>query len=623
MAAIEIEGLVSVHLRGFGFVTELADPGRSAFVAPPELNRFLAGDRVRCFFQESDDGRFTAAGLTLVGRSRRVLYGVVVSHRQGLFLKVDREVSNTDWALDPGPVEAKVGDAVLAAFHGDSLVVDEVLQGADAQAVARVLARYAIASQFAQAAVDDVARALATPHALGARRDLRAIPTVTIDAASTRDIDDAISVIAADKEGALRLLVSIADVSAFVPEGSALDDEARARATSVYLAGRVIPMFPEALSSSWLSLLPDAERACLTCELRIDPEGQVTSIDVYESLIRSWARLTYVETAAYLDRGEVSAAMEPVRAVLPWFRTVSARLKLARARRGGVEVSRDETRVVFDPSTGTASAIEADKPTSAHVLIERCMVVANEAIAQWLVARGVPGVFRVHDAPSPERVAELGEFARNFGIEPGFSARLSPLALAAFDQQITGLPSEPALRSVFLRTLGPARYTVNPSQHYGLAAPLYLHFTSPIRRYADLVVHRIVRRYLHGERAMTPGDASIEALCVHINERARAAARAETDRRRSLTAAYMATRTGEVFEARVTRVRSFGLWVQLDTTLVEGSIAWEGLAGGPWEADEAHGVARAEGAVWAIGDALRVRVASVDVGAGRVEFAVA
>lgn len=622
---IAFTGRVSVNPRGFGFITEDGDlsAARSAFVAPPLLNPFLADDLVRAEAVLGDDGRISATALHLLQRARTELVGEVVVHRGGQHLRVDREVANTDLLLDAAGLPLAQGDHVLARIEGAGARAMRRLDGPDERALMRVLARYAIPTEHGAEALAELPAVCATPHALGARRDLREVPTVTIDAASTRDIDDAISVIAPAGDGALRLMVSIADVGAFIPEGSALDRDARERATSVYLAGRVIPMFPEALSAEWLSLLPGVDRCCLTAELRIDPEGVVTSVDVYRSLIRSWARLTYDESAAFLDRGEISPAIEPVRDVMPWLRTVSSRLRLARTRRGGVEIAREEARVVFDPATGTASSIENVKPTSAHALIERCMVAANEAVAQWLVDRGVPGMFRVHDEPAEDRVQLLEDFATNFGIAAGFGGRLSPLALAAFDHQITGMPSEAAVRSVMLRALGPARYTVTAAGHYGLAAPLYLHFTSPIRRYADVVVHRIVARYLDGDRGWIPNDPAIESLSRHVNLRARNAARAETDRQRMLAAQYMGDHLGEQFAARITRVRPFGLIAQLDGSLIEGTLPMESLPDGPYAIDGREGAAVSETRRWEVGMRVEVRVLSADATSGRVALSLA
>ena len=618
----QVTGKITVHPRGFGFVTVTA-PGEealSAFIAPPALNPFLADDTVSATITRGEDGRWTGSALTLVARVRGTVFGEIVV-RKGTFLRIDREVANTDWPIDLGGIEARAGDAVLAKVVGTSLQAEERIDATADLHLSRVMARYNLTSSWKRDVLESAARAAQIPHALGARRDLREIPTVTVDAPSTRDIDDAISVLPASADGAMRLLVSIADASAFVTEGTALDREASARSTSVYLAGRVLPMLPDSLSAEWISLLPGQERLCLSVEMRIDPEGRVTASDVYESVVRSWARLDYDEMAGYLERGLVSARMEPVRDALPWFRTASARLASARARRGGIVVDRDEARVTFDPVTGRSTGVERVVSNAAHAMIERFMVAANEAIGVWLFERGVPAPYRVHAEPEADAIRDLSEFAHNFGFEAGFGPRISPLALSAFDAQISGSASEPALRSVLRRTLGPALYTVHPSQHFGLAAPLYLHFTSPIRRYADLLVHRTVKQYLHGRRDFLSGDPAIDELCAHINERARAAGRAEADRRRMLEADWMRGRVGETFAGRITRIRPFGIVVQIDATLIEGTVPTDALADGPYRTDARETSLIGATRSYMVGMPLRVRVVSADPALGRTEFA--
>lgn len=618
-----LTGRITIHPRGFGFLTaHVEGEVLSAFVAPPSLNPFLADDLVSATVTTGDDGRSTASDLDLVERTRTTVFGEVVSRRGAWFLRVDREVSNTDWPLAITGHNAQAGQWVAARVAQDGTAhAERVLPAGGDVSLHRVMARYGLRDEFEPEALAESTRAARIPHALDARRDLRSVPTVTVDAPSTRDIDDAISVLPAGDDGALRLLVSIADASAFLPEGSPLDLAARDRATSVYLAGRVLPMLPDGLSSEWISLLPDQDRWCLTVELRIDPEGVVTAADVYESVIRSWARLDYTETAAFLDHGEVSPRMDRLHDVMPWFRTASARLAVARARRGGVMLSRDEARVTFDRDKGTPTGIERVQTNSAHAMIERFMVAANEAMATWLHSRGVPAPFRVHDRPEPERVHDLAAFAHHFGVEAGFGRTLTPLALAGFDTQITGSPSEQALRSVLRGVLGPARYTVHPSLHFGLAAPLYLHFTSPIRRYADMAVHRMVKQYLHGARRFAAEDPEVEKLAAHINERARLAARAEAERHRMLEAEYMATHVGEVFAARITRLRPFGLVVQLDANGAEGLVPLESLPDGPYRVDTRETQARSPTRTFTIGMPLRAKVVAADAALGRVEMA--
>lgn len=618
-------GRLAIHPRGFGFFSPEGGPDHdlSAFVAPPDLNAFLAGDLVRAQLTPSSDGRWSASSLELVERRRERLFGEVIVRRDAFWLKVDREVGNTDWPLDLGGASVQQGDTIIAKIDGVRAVFERKVPVNEDAALQRVIARHSLRDEFPPEVIDEAVQVSAKSHALGARRDLRAIPTVTVDSASTRDIDDAISVFPASPDGAIRLLVSIADVGEYVEEGSAIDTEARARATSVYLGKRVLPMIPDSLSAEALSLLPGRDRACLTCEMRIDPEGQVTSVDVYESLICSTTRLTYDEVAAFFERGEVSPAIAMVREVMPWFRTLSARLSIARSRRGGVEVSREETEIVIDSGTGGVAAVAHVRATSAHKMIERFMVAANEAIARWLFERGVPAAFRVHDQPSAQQAAELDAFAHNFGFFAGFGRQLSPLALSAFDAQLDGAVCEPAVRSVLLRSLGWARYTVHPAQHFGLAAPLYLHFTSPIRRYADLSVHRTVKRYLRGERSFIPDDPNVEALGAHINRQARVATKAETDRRHMLEAQYLSNKIGERFSARITGVRPFGLQVQIDATFIEGILPFESLSDGPYRADPRSTRAASATRTFEIGMPLSIKVVSTDVALGRIEFSLA
>lgn len=624
-------GRVVVNPRGFGFL-QLEEPGagggpRSAFIAPPELNPLLADDVVSATLVESGEGRFTATALTLCERPRRLLFGEVLTRRGLPFLRVDREVANTDWELELGGAAAPaVGSQVLAEVQGGRARLSRVVAPpGDASAdlsLWQIIARYGLQSEPSAAEQAEAQALRGRAHdPSGGRRDLRQVPTMTVDAASTRDIDDAISVLPADQSGGLRVLVSIADVAEFVAVGGALDQGARARGTSVYLAGRVLPMLPESLSADWLSLMPGVERCALTVELRLLDDGEIAAVDLYPSLLRSHARATYEELAAYLDHGQVSDNLTPLRASLPWLRAAQARLQVARERRGGVAMHSEDARVVLDALTGAPTALEVTQPSSAHKLIERFMVAANEAVARWLHDRGVPTLYRVHDQPTPEDVADLAAAARRFGYEAAFGRRLTPLALRAFDVQIAGAACEPALRSVLRRSLGPARYTMEPAPHFGLAAPLYLHYTSPIRRYADLCVHRSIRAYLQGQRDFAREQEELPEIAAALNRQSRAAARAEGDRHRVLVARYLSSRIGEVHDAHVTRVRPFGLLVQIDATLAEGLLPLEALPGGPYRVDPRETEARAAGGSFAVGQALRVRVAAADPLVGRVEFA--
>lgn len=615
-------GRLALHPRGFGFFSwDGPDGEASAFVAPPDLNAFLDGDRVSAEVATAADGRSSASKLELLERRRTELFGKAASRGKKRLLEVDSSVANRAWPFARGAADHLADGAwVVASIRGDEVVPLRTVEPNADLGLERCVVRHGLRATFAPEVLA-AARATAAAPALGARRDLREVPTVTIDAASTTDIDDALSAFPAGPDGALRVLVSIADVDAYVPEGSPCDAEARLRGTSVYLAGRVIHMLPEALASEAASLLQGHERPALTAELRIDPEGRVTAVDLYQSLLRSHARLTYDAVTELFATGRSASVPEGVVPTLRWLRTAAARLSAVRAARGGVEVGRDEAYVSFDPATREPTRVEARGDTEAHRLVERLMVAANEAVAEWLVARGLPGLFRVHDPPTPERVQLLASFAHNFGLEAGFGPTVSPRGMAAFEAQFKGTAVAPALRTVLGKTLGPARYTVHPSAHFGLAAPLYLHFTSPIRRYPDLLVHRIVKRYLGGDRTLAAGDPAIEALAQGINEAAYRATKAESERHRMIVARWFSSRVGERAGGNIVGVKPFGLIVQLLGTGVTGTVAMETLPGGPYKV-EAFAAASAQRR-FSVGDPLEVVVSGTNEELGRVELTLA
>jgi len=596
--ANQVRGSIHVHEKGFGFVQ--AEEG-AAFVPPPLLNRFLHDDLVEADVERTGD-RSTAIDVRLIRRLRTTLFGRLVVIKGGKrFLHVDRAVCNTDWPID-GADAIDDGAWVSAAIDGVRARFTAVVPASEVS-MAGLLGRYRIAGEppaevtAAAAAAPDVATVIAAE--LPRRRDLRELVLVTIDGESTRDIDDAVGCFEADDDGALRVVVAIADVAALVVEGSVLDDDARRRGTSVYLPDLVIPMLPRSLSEDRLSLLEGADRLCLACEMRVDVDGVVTAVDVFEGVMRSHARLTYDATRLYLDDADEAAVVDDVKPTLRRLRAAAARLGVQRAARGGMAIERGEARLHFDAEGRPAGVIDVVS-TSAHLLIERLMVAANEAVAGWCVDRGLPTLFRVHDAPDLERSTALRDAAAALGIDAGFSVKrpLSPLGLAAFDAQISGTAVEPAARLLLRRLLGPARYSPEKIGHFGLAAPLYLHFTSPIRRYADLVVHRLLKRFLNGDRHTDAMAKGLEAIAAHIDDAARRSARAEEERLRTLVATSLLDRIGAVFPGRVVGHKPFGALIQLPgivATMPEGTVA--------------------------LGAALDVRIMAVDAELGRVEVA--
>jgi ribonuclease R len=618
-----LRGRIAIHVKGFGFVDfEAGDaPVDSAFVAPPDLNPFLAGDLVEVTLEASEDERYRAFDLALVERLRGEVIGKVETTGGRLALRLDPRLGNTSWPLSGAPQKLQAGTTVIAEPGRDRAVLRHV-RTVDAKDAGRaaVLVFHRIRTEL-----DPAVRAEAKGFrfSLKGRRDLRAVPTLTIDAAESKDLDDALAVLPPQEDGALRILVSIADVDAAVPAGSRLDREARLRGTSVYLADLVVPMLPPELSEQGLSLLEGAERPALTVELRIDTEGEVTAADLSASVIRSTARLTYAGVAAFLDRGEAGPIPEKVREPLLWLRTAASRLAAVRAARGGVTIEPDEVSVDVEPSTGEPLGVSVHEPTSAHLLVERLMVATNEAVAGWLIDRGLPALFRVQDELEREQIERLAEFAANFGFRTAFGGKLSPRGLAAFEEQFRSSTMAPSIRSVLRWFLGRARYQAAPSPHYALAAPAYLHFTSPIRRYPDLVVHRVIKAHLEGQRELLLGAGELEEIAAGVNDAARRAEKAEADRARTLVARLFAGRVGERHPAHIVAVKPFGLVVRLDDLGVTGTVAIEALGPGRWELDKATYSLVSRKRRYMIGEAVEVRVASTDEELGRLDLELA
>ena len=639
-------GTFRPHPRGFGFVdfdeAHLAPPGvlvTSCFVPPPMTAPLLDGDLVEASFTVEDDGRGTAVSVGLRERRRIEVFGVV---EDGPVLRVDPHVATSRWTLEGRTEDLPVGVAVLADVTGDRTAdpSDEWDDPTDADALLeRIRVRHrlpashppeVLAEAEAQSAREGGAARRRRAEPLP-RRDLRGLTTFTIDAPSSRDLDDALSVYPADPDGGIRVCVHIADVAAHVRPGTLVDEEARRAATSVYLPGWTRPMLPDRLSDDALSLVPDADRDALTVEMRLAADGEITAADVYASRIRSDVRLSYETAAAVLAGHDTDVEPEVVEA-LRWLRTAGARLGVQRLRRGGVEARRVEPELAVEVVEGVAEQVAATPSNPANLLIERLMVAANESVARWLVDRGLPGVFRVHPPPGPDAAVALEAFCAAAGFHPGFGSTLTPLGLSALSSQLDAAADETAAAvwDVLLGFLGRASYTAAAGPHFGLASPGYVHFTSPLRRYADLLVHRTVHAFLawHREPSAYPSLDELTEVCAHLDAATRTAATAERQMRKSLwlvTLARGATADPAArFSGRVTGVGPKGLFVTLDGSHVSGMVGSRTLPGRGWK-ESPDGLSLVDGAGRRLGygDADVVEVVTADVEAGQLELRLA
>ncbi|MCW5971373.1 MAG: ribonuclease R [Blastocatellales bacterium] len=468
------------------------------------------------------------------------------------------------------------------------------------------------------------------------RLDLREVPTVTIDGETARDFDDAISLRRSDA-GRYELGVHIADVSYYVGAGTPLDAEARLRGTSVYFPERAIPMLPEHLSNGICSLNPKVDRLAMSALMEIDGEGRVAGYRLCETVIRSNERMTYTAVNQLLSHADPQLAMRYAE-LLPLFRTMEelARILIRmRQQRGAIDFNLPESVFEFDDEGRIAGVLKADR-NIAHRIIEEFMLLANETVAGHFTRLGVPALYRIHEDPDPQRVIEFAELAAAYGYKFPASG-VSSKDYQRLSKQLEGKPEERVMSYAMLRSLQRARYSAGNVGHFGLAAPLYTHFTSPIRRYPDLIVHRILRGLLKKDPAWGASETGVrrpgapitfeelERIAEESSERERAADAAEREVDEWRKAAFMAERVGEQFEGMITNVREFGFFVELDEFFIEGLVSVSSLEDDYYLFDERKHQLRASSGwrSFRLGDRVKVRVDRVNVDRHLVDFSVA
>ena len=432
---------------------------------------------------------------------------------------------------------------------------------------------------------------------------------ITIDGETAKDFDDAVHAVR-DGHG-FRLWVAIADVSYYVRHDDALDADARERGTSVYFPRRVIPMLPEKLSNGLCSLNPEVERLAMVCEMMITPKGVVARYEFYPAVIRSRARLTYNQVWETLSSG---AAPEPLRVLYE----VYGRLAEERRRRGAIDFETLETRMVFD-AQGKIEKIIPEARNDAHRLIEECMLAANFAAGNLLSERGHPVLFRVHDVPAPEKVSALREFLAELGLQLPGGEVPRPKDYAELLDKIRRRPDFTLLQTILLRSLKQAVYSPDNAGHFGLAFEAYVHFTSPIRRYPDLLVHRAIKACL--ERRRYEG-VDWEALGLHCSDTERRADEASRDVENWLKCFYMKEHVGGVFEGAVTGVTAFGLFVTLDDYFVDGLVHISELGRDYFQFDPARHMLLGERSAkrYRLADRMKVKLVRVDLETRKIDF---
>jgi ribonuclease R len=554
--------------------------------AEPRGHPALApGERVLARLKPAGRDRYEGRTIRRLAKSPGRILGVF---RNGRIIPTDRR-ARAEWVVPPGeaggalPGEIVLGEAL--AHHRLGLkparVVERLGSIGDARAVSLIVIHtHEIPQEFPLPALEEARRCRATP--LGRRTDLRDVALVTIDGADARDFDDAVY---AEKDGTdFRLIVAIADVARYVRPGSALDRAARTRGNSVYFPDRVVPMLPEALSNGWCSLQPNEDRGCLFVELRIDANGRKLGHRFGRGLMRSAARLTYEEVQHAHDSG--------ARRYAHLYAAFHA-LLAARQARGTLDLDLPERRVVLDQD-GIVRSIAPRPRLDSHRLIEEFMILANVAAAEEVERLQQPAMYRVHAPPSEEKLASLRSFLHGLGISLPPGDQVQPRDLDRLLRRVAGTPEAPLINEVVLRSQSQAEYSPDNIGHFGLALPRYAHFTSPIRRYADLLVHRALIRGLRlGVGALTSDEAArFLNTAEDITATERRAQLAERDAIDRYLAAYMADKVGENFTARISGVTRFGLFVTVTESGASGLVPVRSLPGDFWQYGEKEQVLR-------------------------------
>ncbi len=450
------------------------------------------------------------------------------------------------------------------------------------------------------------------------RKDLRTLRTVTIDGEDAKDLDDAISIEKIPGKG-YRLWVHIADVAHYVTDASEIDLEARKRGTSVYPVDRVVPMLPPRLSNALCSLNPGVPRFALTAKMMIDYEGEVRDGEIIESIIQSDARTSYKEVYGLLFEGKIIERYLPLDSMFVEMNDLMKILKEKRKRRGAIEFSFPETYVVLDEQ-GKPTDIFPSQITDANRIIEEFMIVCNEYVASKFDAMKHPFIYRVHEDPDELKISEFLHVARLFGAKTTKKGKATPEFLADLMHRISGETFAPALSQMLLRSLAKARYAPENLGHFGLNSKNYCHFTSPIRRYPDLYIHRIIKAYLHGKPQKSFFSANVGSIADHSSEMERNSAEAERETTDQKVAEYMADHIGESFDGIISGMSPGGLFVSLDNT-AEGMIPFRTMSD-YFVYDDQRLEARGKtgGQVYRIGQPVRIKVGAVDTLLRRIDF---
>lgn len=628
--ALAVKGIVRCNARGFfAFVICEDEAEEDIFVPGDMLKSALDGDEVlvKADGQKRGEHR-TGRVIKVLKRANKTITGIVHLKKGEYILYPDNRriyahihiIESDDTNINEGERAAvEITEYSSDTVYGRIIALlgkKDDLRGC----IDGMLLSEGVRNEFPRAAQEEAVKCSIGEEDYKGRLDLRGELIFTIDGDDARDFDDAVS-IARTENGNYILGVHIADVSHYVKPGTALDDEAYLRGTSIYLADRVIPMLPEELSNGLCSLNPNEDRLTLSVIMEIDKNGNVVKHTIEKTVIRSKERMTYAIATRLLEENDTELRKRYAH-ILPSLYDMSELAEILfekRKRRGAILFDFPEALIKVDKNGRPIDILKAERGAS-NGIIEEFMLCANETVAEFAYWADLPFVYRVHEQPSHDKITGFNNFIKYFGLslKGGKDGEIHPKSLQTVLDAVKGMPEEKMVASTMLRSLMKAEYKTENLGHFGLAAKYYCHFTSPIRRYPDLAVHRALKRFIEDGET---GGADLYETASHSSECEVKAEQLERDVDDMMKAAYMSDFVGGVFDGTVSETTGFGMFVELDNS-IEGMIRLEALKGDYYEYDEASGVllGRRSGRTYRIGDRVRVAVAGADIQAGTIDF---
>ena len=625
-----IPGRIQGHPDGFGFLIP-DQGGDDIFLSSREMMQVLHNDRVMVQTIGQDrKGRPEGKVIEILERKNETLVGRVVQGQGVTIVAAEDKRINQDFLIPYHfDMDAKPGQIVVIEITAQpsfkSRPMGKVIQilgnyADSGMEIEIALRKHQLPYNFSQETIE-IAESFSkkvTEKDFKGRIDVRDLSLITIDGETARDFDDAVYAESIDKNW--RLVVAIADVSFYVQPDKILDKEAFERGNSVYFPRRVIPMLPEALSNGLCSLNPHVDRLCMICDMMIDQQGKVISYKFYPSVMESKARMTYTDVSTLLN--ETSPELtEKYKAIIPHIKNLESVYKILtkqRHARGAIEFASSETIMIFNDQ-GKIDRIEPVIRNEAHRIIEECMLAANVCAANFLIEHEHPALYRIHEGPTEERLENLRIFLAEFGFMLGGGDKPSIKDYATVIEKIKGRPDEHLLQTVLLRSMQQAVYSPDNIGHFGLAYEAYAHFTSPIRRYPDLLIHRAIKATL--EKKKMPA-ANWHVLGQHCSMTERRADDATRDVSSWLKCYYMQDKIGEIYEGTVAGVTSFGLFVSIDGIYIEGLLHVTELGNDYFTYDKARHamVGERSHAIYRLGDRLKVKLVRVDLELSKIDF---